>query len=444
MDFSSKGLIFTILLTAGGAVAGILHPFYGLLAYIALAILRPGTGMWKYTLEPWNYSRVVGVALLAGWVLHAFGKWDLRRSGVVIGLMVAYWFWLIPSTLMSLDPPRGWEVFVFYAKVFLPVLVGVTMIDSIEKVKQLAWVIVLCQGWVALELNLEYYRGYNRVWEEGFGAMDNNCVAIAMVTGVGFAFFLGLGHGMPWHARLAAFLCAALQAHVIMFSYSRGGMLALALTGLIAYVLIPKKFYHYAAFAAAIALAIRMAGPEVQERFWTIFASGEYQEASAGSRLVLWSNCLELGLRYPFFGIGPDHFGQYAPEFGWPLGKEAHSLWLQSFAEVGLPGMALLLAFFIVCIVQLWPLTRESTPVSDPWVRDAARMVIASLIGFMVAAQFVTIWALEQPFYVVLVGCSALILHGRSVAAEAPAQTEETTRTAVRVPQEPVQAASGF
>src|SRR5262249_6473999 len=133
------------------------------------------------------------------------------------------------------------------------------------------------------DLNLDYYRGYNRVWEEGFGAMDNNCVAISMVTGVGFAFFLGLGQ-TPWPARILAFFCAALQAHVIMFSYSRGGMLALALTGLVAFVLIPKKFYHYLAFAAAVALAIRMAGPEVQERFWTTFASGEYREASAQSR----------------------------------------------------------------------------------------------------------------------------------------------------------------
>ena len=45
----TKGLIFTYLLTVLGSLAGIVHPFYGLLAYVVLAILRPGGGgLWQY------------------------------------------------------------------------------------------------------------------------------------------------------------------------------------------------------------------------------------------------------------------------------------------------------------------------------------------------------------------------------------------------------------
>ena len=42
-------------------------------------------------------------------------------------------------------------------------------------------------------------------------------------------------------------------------------------------------------------------------------------------------------------------------------------------------------------------------------------MVTASLIGFCVAAQFVTLHGLEIPYYVVLIGAGALKLntHGR-------------------------------
>jgi len=70
--------------------------------------------------------------------------------------------------------------------------------------------------------------------------MDNNCLAISMVTTVGVAFFLGMGT-VPWWQRLIAFFCAALMMHVVMFSFSRGGMLALALTGVVSFILIPKK-----------------------------------------------------------------------------------------------------------------------------------------------------------------------------------------------------------
>ena len=40
-------------------------------------------------------------------------------------------------------------------------------------------------------------------------------------------------------------------------------------------------------------------------------------------------------------------------------------------------------------------------------------MAIAALCGFGVAAQFVTIEALEQPYYVVLLGAGTLLIHHR-------------------------------
>jgi probable O-glycosylation ligase (exosortase A-associated) len=409
----AKAQILVYLLTGVGCVGGIFRPYYGLLVYIAFAILRPGppSGMWRWSVPMASYSWYVGVCMLIGWALHGFGRWRLGRGTAIVLVLLGYWLWCAVSTAQSIAPDRGWEFVVFLAKVFLPVLVGVTMIDTVREVKVLAWVIVLCQAYVALELNQEYYGGYNRVWEEGFGFMDNNCVAIAMVTCIGLAFFLGLSQG-PWWGRLVALAAAALMTNVIMFSFSRGGVLALGITGVIAFFLLPKKLPHYLLFAVAVAVGLRLMGPMVWQRFLTAFGTeAGTTEASAASRLALWQNCTELAIRNPIFGVGPDQFGLYAPEFGWKLGKEAHSLWFQNLAEVGLPGFCLLAAFFLLPMIRLWPLTRERTPVSDPWIRDGARMVIASLAGFVVAAQFVTIKYLEVPFYVALLGVCLLKLN---------------------------------
>ena len=57
---------------------------------------------------------------------------------------------------------------------------------------------------------------------------------------------------------------------------------------------------------------------------------------------------------------------------------------------------------------RLWPLTRQRTPVSDPWVRYFARMVIASLVGFLASAQFVTVDGVELPYYIALIGAGTL------------------------------------
>src|SRR4029077_3541212 len=102
--------------------------------------------------------------------------------------------------------------------------------------------------------------------------------------------------------------CAAVMPHVFLFSCSRGGMLAMGVTGVMAFFLMPKKVQHYAVFAAALLIALRLAGPQVRERFSTIFMRSDFRDASAQSRLDLWRDCMDAAIKHPLFGIGPDHW----------------------------------------------------------------------------------------------------------------------------------------
>jgi probable O-glycosylation ligase (exosortase A-associated) len=417
-----KGLLFTWVLTLIGGMGGVFIPFVGLCVYICFAIIRPEfMWMWNEDIHDAKYSKIVGISMLLGWLLNCCGRWEFRRGAPVVACLLGYWAWMIFSAVQAADQTRAWLQVEFYAKVFLPFLVGVTTIRTLRQVKILAWVILLSQGYVAFELNRLYYSGYSLFQEDGFGGMDNNCVAIAMVTGVGLAFFLGLSADRLWKKGVALG-AAALMAHVILFSFSRGGMLALGLTGVMSFILIPKKPQHYIVFLLAILLGIRLAGPEVRERFMTTFEQSDsgQREASAESRLSLWSGALNKAAENPLFGVGPDNWGQYAPEYGWKLGKEVHSLWVQNAAEVGIPGVLLLFAFFLLCMVKLWPVARGRLRVLDPWQQDAARMVIASLFGFVIAAQFVTIKYLEIPYYVALLGVATLLLMPKEKPAWRP------------------------
>jgi hypothetical protein len=130
-------------------------------------------------------------------------------------------------------------------------------------------------------------------------------------------------------------------------------------------------------------------------------------------------------LKRPVFGVGPDHWPLIVHEYGWEPGKEAHTLWLQVGAEQGFPGLGFLALFYGLCCAGLWPLTYESRPVSDEWHRATARMVIASIIGFAVAAQFVTLEGLELPYYITLLGAGALKLCRSPEEAAAEAGTGE-------------------
>jgi O-antigen ligase len=278
----------------------------------------------------------------------------------------------------------------------------------VSKIKQVAWVIVLSQGYVAYDMNQSYFAGYNRLHEDGFGGMDNNCNAIAFVTCTGLAFFLGL-ETRKWWLKALAFGAAVLMVHGILFSFSRGGMLALVITGGISFWLLPKTPKHYFLFLVAVLIVLRLAGPEVLARFGTSFAGEGARDESADSRIRLWSACWDLMQTNPL-GIGPDQFGFVVANYGFPPGKMAHSLWFQLGAEGGFIGLGCLLLFYGLCAWRLWPLAREKVSAPDPWLAVGARMVIASLIGFAVAAQFVSLKGLEVPYYVALVGAAVLKL----------------------------------
>jgi putative inorganic carbon (HCO3(-)) transporter len=403
-----KGLVFTYLLTYGGALVALFNPYLGLLIYICFAIIKPES-LWYWSVPEGNYSRIVALALLAGWAFKGLGQWRLGKAAGVVAALLAYLAWSIFSAVQAVEPGLAWKSVEELAKVVLPFLVGVSLIDSVAKLKQLAWVIVLSQGYVAYELNMAYYSGFNRVAEIGFGGVDNNGIAIAMDTCIGLAFFLGLGTERWWQKGLAI-LCSLLMIHVVLMSFSRGGMLSLIITSAVMFLLIPKTARHYALFAVMILIGARLAGDQVVERFQTIFASGEQRDWSAASRQDLWRDALDCAMKHPLLGVGPANWGQVAPRYGWPLGKEVHSTWIQLMAEVGFPGQAFLVAFYALCVKRLWPYVRESEPVFDPWVRSFARMVIAAVTGYALSAQFVTIAGLEAPYYVVLLGAGALKL----------------------------------
>ena len=62
-----KGLLFTYLMTYGGAMVALFNPFVGLLIYASFSILRPPS-LWPWAVPPASYSQVVAMGMLAGWV----------------------------------------------------------------------------------------------------------------------------------------------------------------------------------------------------------------------------------------------------------------------------------------------------------------------------------------------------------------------------------------
>jgi O-antigen ligase len=413
-----KGLLLTYPIVLLGGIISLRQPVIGLFIYVGLSVLRPDA-LWGWAGGLQNMSRISGIPLLIGWAFQSFGSWRFGQARAIVILLMLYAAWLPLSASQAIEPVTAWATVLEFSKTLLPFLVGMTLIKSEKQARQMLWVIVLCQTYVCLDMNRTYLGGYNRAHAEGFGGMDNNSFGISLLTTLGGGLGLLLS-SKSWISKAAAGVATLLMLHTVLLTFSRGAFVGLLAVGIGALVILPKKPKYLATIALAVLIAIRLTGPELSARLGSTFAPREDRDGSSQSRLDLWKDCFTLIAREPLFGVGPTGWGTAAQEFGWPKGKEAHSTWIETAAELGVPGAAFLILFYALTVKRLWPIARGKAPGVDRTTAPFATGIILCIVGYALSAQFVSLMGIEAPFWVTMVG--AVLLKIRSVPEVVPAQ----------------------
>lgn len=401
-----KGLILTYLVAVVGSIGALGYPLLGLMVYVGFAVLRPHF-LFGWAGDITGVSFYVGIFTLIGWVIHGFGTWKLGRGRLAVGMLFLFVAWFAFSAVFALNPVRAWGSFSNLLKFIVPLLVGISLLNSVGERRRMFWTLVLCMGYVGFEMNLNYLlKGFNEA-AEGFGGMDNNCFGAALACMIGPAVSLAIV-SRTWVERIAASVSGLLILHTALLTFSRGTMVGLLAVGAVAFVMMPKKPKNMFALLVVLIIAIRLTGPQLLARYSTTFAGEEERDASAESRVDLWKDCLKVVAQYPILGVGPANWRDIAAQYGWPPGKSAHSVWMETAAELGIPGSLFLLLFFVLPALRLWPIAREK--ITDDNREDVAIAIgtVLSIVGFVVAAQFVSVSGLEAPYYVVMVGVALL------------------------------------
>lgn len=440
-----KGLILIYLVAGLGSIAALRKPMIGLFIYVGFAVLRP-EGLFGWAGDMGGISLVVGVATLIGWVIGGCGSLKVGRRGRTIVLSLMFFFvWSAISAAQATNTEVAYNSIVTMAKFVMPFLIGVTLMETEAHSRTMLWIIVLAQGYVAFEMNFNYvFKDYNLAGD-GFAGMDNNCFGVSLVSTIGPAIALGLG-AKKWHERIASGVAAALILHTTLLTFSRGAMLGLLVVGATAFAVMPKRPKYLAAIALALIVTVRLTGPQLAARYSTAFAEGEARDGSAESRLELWKDCLTIAMSKPFFGVGPANFPVVAASFGWSEGKQAHSTWMQAAAENGFPGVAALIVFFGLTVVKLWPIARLKQSEENRYRIAVASGIVMSIVGFVVAGQFVSLGGLEVPYYVAMIGVVLLkdpltAASGRS--AQPVTRPGAPLRPVSRLPLQPAGALAG-
>jgi putative inorganic carbon (hco3(-)) transporter len=431
--FTSFGGIFTLLLTAAGTLLGWVHPFTGLMIYYTFAILRPeDLWFWAFQGQGNKLSLLVALSVLVGWFMSGFGG---RRAFAGVWVpMVGLGVYLIAgfsAYLTHVDPrydlfdiqDRSWNALQIQLKIGLMAIVTLCIVQSGRQIRTFAWVILASVGYLAWMFNSKYYfDNYNQLLYQGFGGIDNNGVAMIMVMGVPLAFFLGV-KDPRWWVKGLCFFAALLLMHVVLFSFSRGGQLGLIMVGItifiVALLMLPNKGLTLFIALIFVVAGLRLAGPEVRERFWTIFADPEVRDASAASRFDTWMGGYRCMLENPM-GVGPRNFNKVSQHYGLPRNKSVHNLFLQTGADYGIAGALGLYTFYVGSVLTTFRMTHTRTAKRLGWARYFGHMVCVSLGGFLVCSTFIGMESVEVGFIVGLLGLCT-VAHVRRASADEPA-----------------------
>lgn len=452
-----KQFVLLALMTMLGATAALHAPYWGVLLYYTLAVLRPQY-LWSWALPvDVRWSLLAAMAVFLGLAVN-LARISLRNAAnVVVGLMVGYGLLLALGTLTAYDPITAQAWGVEYAKVMLLALIASAVIEHWWQLRLMALMILLSLGYIAWEINFLYFFQGGRldIFHYGYGGLDNNGAGLMIGMGLPFAYAFAVWtrKGSWWWKAGACAVLGGCIIHAVMMSYSRGAMLATAL-GMGWILLHHRPRLQAAGVALALTLAVStLAGQEIRERFLSTL---DYKtDHSAQSRLDSWHAAWMIAWEDPLLGKGIRNSNRYSANYGADLqGRTIHNQYLQIAADSGFPAAIVYISMLAAALLRLgrarrmcanWLDEHETSPdATRRQVHQAQALCLtiqASLIIFAVDGVFLSLELFELPWLLIVLGGVAppiLERYLNGLDASIQAEDEASANTSAPTTQPPL------
>ncbi len=413
-DLFTKQMLFMGVTVLAAVLGSVLRgPVWGLVIYHLYGVLRPQF-LWDWALPgDVQWSMIAACAVLGGMLLNppvlppagVEARGGVRRLSRAHKAVLLFGVWVCLTYFTARNQDRAYPYLVEYVKIFFMFGVGALVLRTVNEVWALFLVAGATLAYIALQTNIEYLRNYYLfLLRRGYCGMDNNGAGLMLAMGVPLCFYAW--EGMTRSLRWVFLAMVPVLLHAVLLSYSRGAMLALALTTPL--YLVRSRFRGQVALVLiAIGMMIPvLAGKEIRERF---SSTAEYSaDESARSRLNTWKIALRMTLENPVFGMGIRNSTLYTYEYGADIpGRAIHSQYLQTAADSGAVALALYLAaLFLVwrSIRGVLGETRRRVDVEGRRAHAVAAGVEGAMAVFCVGATFLSVETFELPYLLLLLG----------------------------------------
>ncbi len=380
-----------------GALMAFVHPIYGLLAYFLTYYQLPKLRWWgKRALPNLRWSLIISLVLMAGYVLK-------QRS--------------MPTLRIKKHPQTKWLVLLIVNAVFVSAALGVwpekTWENTMEMIKY-GVLYFLIIGTIRTKEHFIYtiYIHIFGIFSWGWAAFHNPKRKAGRLFGIGGADSLNDNStssifvailpfiastflsGSKW-VKLVSGGAAAFALNGFILCNSRGGMMALAMEGLMALKISKGQMRKNVLLmmVAGTVLFFFLVDPTFIER--QKIGDDYADDTSATGRLDSWKGALDLVQDHPL-GVGGGGFKYlspiYIPEIvaahrGNP--RNVHSTYFLVLSDYGIQGFIFFMGFILSTFYELHDIRKNAPDTEEGrkiWLQSLA--ITLGYIGVLTAGIF--------------------------------------------------------
>ena len=432
-----------ILLTI--AIVGLLplcvyRPWLGVVTWSWFGLMNPHRLTWDfaYTLP---FGQWIAIATLFGFFIHVIrnGLPSGALKSAQLRLLLLLWILFTVSTVFALQPEDAWMAWEQITKILLMTFLSVCLIDDKEKLRYLLLVIAFSVGFFGFKGGIfaALTGGQYRVWgPEGSFIEDNNALALALNMTLPVIYYLAATESRRWLRNLL-YITFGLSIISVLFTYSRGGVVGLAVVLGLIFLSTRLRWKIVVAFVVILAIPIVMTLPPERwmDRMSTL--QNYEQDGSAMSRLEGWKAASRLAMDHPLTGGGfgalndYDTFIKYNPgvleqaqRVGGVHASGIHSIYFEVLAENGIPALVVFLSLCGFTILSSRRLIKKGSRSSSPELAIAyGRMLLTSIIAYLVCGTFLEFVSFDLFYQIIAITCitSRLLLEPLPTSAVHPA-----------------------
>jgi len=386
-----------------------LHEFPLGAQWIDLILFGVLIGVWRKKYRVLTPSSLTGLLLVFGLLTYI----DLWKGTFFLGYPLPLWF----------DDQRlsDWKNYMVIFELFFLTLA------SIREVKQMK-VLLLLMCLAVLMINRDYI---NTMRGRDFSSFsydirDSGVMGYAGVNGLAAleaqlaVFLLGLSSFYELkRAKWGYFLVLSTSLVALTYTLSRGGYAAVLLGAIFVGVVKNRKilvvvFVFLLMWQSIVPTA-------VQERVYMTHGEGGELDPSAGDRVVLWENAVEMIKSDPILGIGFDTY-----KFLHAVGpyEDTHNYYVKVTLEIGAIGLLIFVAMLVKMFLAGFRLRRMED--SDGFLPGLGLGLAAMVVACAVANCFGDRWTyIEETGFIWVI--TAMAIRGHMILTAPEPETPSIT-----------------